>query len=80
MGLFENRPGFSLLDDKGNSRLQMSLFENGPDFRLADDKGTTRAVLGTTSLVTEKTGVTEGRPESSLVLFGPDGKVIETIP
>ncbi len=39
-----------------------------------------RAVLGDTDLISERTGATESRPASSLVLFGPDGTVLEKLP
>ena len=39
-----------------------------------------RAVLGSTSLELIKTGTIEKRPESSLVLFDKDGKVIWQTP
>jgi len=52
----------------------------GTAINISDDKGNTRAVLGTVDLKVTDTGETRKRPESSLVLFGKDGKVIYKAP
>jgi hypothetical protein len=61
-------------------QVALSLVEGVPTFRLFDAQGTVRAVLGGTSLETVRTGVIEQRPESSLVLFDKDGKLIWRAP
>ena len=69
----ENRTFTFLADEKGKTRWAASVSEDGPRTWLVDEKGVTRATLGSTTLVTPRTGVETKRPEGSLVLFGPDG-------
>jgi hypothetical protein len=70
----------ALTDNTGRTRAELAIEVDGSStFGLFDRTGTARAVLGSTSLESE-TGVIEKRPESSLVLFGDDGKVIWKAP
>jgi hypothetical protein len=70
----------ALTDNTGRTRAELAIEADGSStFGLFDRTGTARAVLGSTSLESE-TGVIEKRPESSLVLFGNDGKVIWKAP
>ena len=65
-----------LLDDKnGKSRAWLAVEKNGPSLSLLDEKGKIRFVAGKTATETPNGKITE-YPESSLILFGPDGKVI----
>jgi len=52
----------------------------GRNLEIYDAKGATRAVLGRISLGEKRTGIVEKRPESSLVLFDKDGKLIWSAP
>jgi len=54
--------------------------KNANKIELCDPKGNTRAVLGTTDISTIATGESHSRKESSLVLFGEDGKVVFSAP
>ena len=70
----------ALTDNTGRTRAELAIEVDGSStFGLFDRTGTARAVLGSTSLESE-TGVIEKRPESSLVLFGNDGKGIWSAP
>lgn len=70
-----------LTDNTGRTRAELAIEVDGsPTFGLFDRTGTARAILGSTSLENEETGVIEKRPESSLVLFGNDGKGIWSAP
>ena len=71
----EHGSGLDLSDEKGKIRWTAAVDEDGPSTVLGDEKGISRAVLGSASLVNPTTGVETKRPEGSLVLFGPDGKV-----
>lgn len=51
-----------------------------PTVSLSDDKGVDRLVLGATSLRKTRDASLEMRSASSLVLFGPDGSVIDKLP
>lgn len=54
---------------------------DGPVLVLHDDeKGKMRAALGAISTEGTRTGTVEKRPESSLVLFDKDGKVLWKAP
>jgi len=70
-----------LTDNTARTRAELAIEVDGsPTFGLFDRTGTARAILGSTSLENEETGVIEKRPESSLVLFGNDGKGIWSAP
>ena len=72
-------PSLRLSDEKGKTRAMLSAFTDGPSLRLSDEKGQGRATIGSTV-----TGTPDGRktthPESSILLFGPDGKGIWKAP
>lgn len=63
-----------LCDSEGRIRALLSAGDSGPALELFDKEGELRAVLGTAESET-----TDGKkilwPESSLLLFGPDGKL-----
>jgi hypothetical protein len=72
----EIRANRILLDDEnGKLRVGLAVFKNGPGLVLADEKGVGRFVAGKGIRVTPD-GKTIALPESSVVLFGPDGKII----
>ncbi|MFQ5918328.1 MAG: hypothetical protein ACE5I0_11010 [Candidatus Binatia bacterium] len=52
----------------------------GSSLNLMDQKGKTRAVLGSTSLETTRTGTVTKKAEPSLVLFDKEGKVLWSAP
>jgi hypothetical protein len=64
-----------LSDENGKSHASLSMFNDGPVLTLYDEKGNARLVAGMTHTLMPD-GKTITYPESSLVLFGPDGKVI----
>jgi len=79
LGVYENVPKLSLCDMNGKPRLGLGVFETGPSIDLPDENGTIRATLG--ALVTTRPDGTETKhPESSLWLFGPDGKTLWSAP
>ncbi len=80
-------PTLTFYDAKGKERFYLSLLEDKPTLHLYDKKGKLRAALGSTSLKITRPGVGGGkaeteekRPESSLVLFDKDEKVIWKAP
>jgi len=68
-------PGLDLNDYNGKSRASFGVNKFGPTLTLKDEKGTPRLRAGRAEL-TAPEGKTISFPESSLILFGPDGKVI----
>lgn len=84
VGLFTSSNGQSSLlmqDAAGKWRATLGLDDGGmPHLTLSDAAGTARAVLGPTSLEAAKTGEIRTRPESSLVLFDKDGRVMWQAP
>ena len=67
--------------DKGQVRATAGLWPDGsPRIALYDANKNTRAVFGSTELETRKTRERTRLPESSLVLFDKDGKVIWQAP
>ena len=75
-----------IFGDKGKGSLPRSrasfglLFGNAPGLVLYDSNDSPRAVLGSYGIETIKTGEETRLPESSLVLFDKDGKVIWQAP
>lgn len=68
-------PGLSLWDEKGKPRAQLVASNDGPSLSLFDENGNERFRAGKAKTVTPD-GKTIEYPESSLILSGPDGKVI----
>ena len=66
---------FEFSDDILSPRASMKLSKEGPSLELFDEKGMARFIAGRTATVTQD-GKTITFPESSLILFGPDSKVI----
>jgi hypothetical protein len=75
------RTGLEAYDTHGKMRTHVGLdsFDAGV-VELSDRDENPRAVPGHTSLERTRTGATEERPESSLVLFDKEGKVLWTAP
>jgi hypothetical protein len=63
------------LDENGTARVAVAVFKDSPVLFLSDEKGKARFVAGKTATETPD-GKTIEYPESSLILFGPDGNVI----
>jgi hypothetical protein len=78
LAVFKDGPRLALRDESEKVRVGLSVDGDRPRLRLYDEKSKTRAVLGPTEL--ETTGTGEQRPESSLVLFDRDGKVLWQTP
>lgn len=71
----EDGPVLVMRDEKGNPRVGLSVGEDGPRLLLSDVNGNFRFWAGTASLESPD-GKRIEYPESSLILFGPDGKTI----
>jgi hypothetical protein len=82
LGVLPNgSPGLALLDRAGRTRATLNLASEGrPNLILSDGAGKTRATLGTASLEGVKTGEEKSLPESSLIFFDNDGKLIWQAP
>lgn len=70
-----NGPILSLWDENGIPRAGLGMTKDGPGLTLFDKNGGVRFVAGNIKLESLE-GKTTEYPESSLILFGPDGKVI----
>jgi hypothetical protein len=68
-------PGLTLDDENGKTRAGMVVGKDGPAMQLWDEKNQYRFAAGKTKTVSPD-GKTIEYAESSLILFGPDGKVI----
>lgn len=68
------------LASKEEATVEVGFGDQGPGISIGQAGGGTRAVLGSTSLESRKTGDTENLAPSSLVLFDKDGKVIFRVP
>jgi len=67
--------GFSLEDEKGEPRAVLAVVNGDPRLMLLDENGQNRFAAGKTWTVSPDGKIIE-YPESSLILYGPDGKVI----
>ena len=68
-------PCLSLIDKKDKIRAGLAVIKDSPELVLSDENGKIRFVAGKTAIEVPD-GKTIEYPESSLILFGPDGKVI----
>ena len=79
LGSQEEGPSLGLYDENGNIRANLRLTKDGPLLGLIDENGKLRVQLGK-----GQTKAPDGKvisyPESSLNLFGADGKVIWAAP
>jgi hypothetical protein len=71
----ESGPFLALSDNIWLARAMLGLSKDGPILQLLDEKGKLRFAAGRAATETPD-GKTIAYPESSLILFGPDGKVI----
>ncbi len=72
LGVGKDGPRLDLWDENGNTRAMLSVDKDGPALTLIDENGNPRACLGGT-LTKTPDGKTINYPESSLLLFDPDG-------
>lgn len=73
--------GNLFLEDKSFIKIYAdNMLRGGTSIEISDEEGRTRAVLGSVDLNVIATGEAQKRPESSLVLFGKDGKVVYSAP
>jgi len=70
-----NGPALVLADENGRPRASLAISKDGPSLSLWDEKGVGRFAAGKTKAISPD-GKTIEYPESSLILYGPDGKVI----
>jgi len=75
LGIGKNGPMLSLIDENEKNSAVLSVSEVGPSLSLSDENGKMRFAAGKRMAVSPH-GKTIEYPESSLILFGPDGKVI----
>jgi len=74
-------PGLSLIDTKNRARAGLELSASGaPSVALWDGEGHLRANIGSIGLTYPRTGSTTNEAESTVVLFGSDGKSIWKVP
>lgn len=72
---------FLIINGKdGKYRLMLNLDRDSPQIVLRDDKAQTRLVIGTTEMTNRIKGTIERRPESSIVMFNKDGKLLWSAP
>ena len=75
-----NGPSLEMYDQNEKVRAYLNVDKDGgPGLTLLDQKGTIRALVGPTETTTPDGKVTR-YPESSILLFGPDGKGIWAAP
>ncbi|MHC4637194.1 MAG: hypothetical protein ACYTBV_06765 [Planctomycetota bacterium] len=72
-------PRLNLYGENGKGDVSLIVGKSGPRLSLYDENGKGRASLGAAKTNTPD-GNTITYPESSLLLFGPDGKVIWSAP
>jgi len=75
LGVFKDGPFLWLSDENGKHRVLLNISKGSPGLSLNDEKGNARFAAGKTKTVSSDGKIIE-YPESSLILYGPDGKVI----
>ena len=75
LAVVKDEAGLSLYDEKGECRAALLVDKDGPTLGLHDENGHIRFAAGKTATVSPD-GKTIEYPESSLILFGPNGKAI----
>jgi hypothetical protein len=80
LSAIDGQPEMHLADAAGKTRGQIAMWENGASMSLYDKAGIGRATLGACSLVTKSTEAVTTYPESSLVLFDKEGKLLLQLP
>ena len=76
LGVTDSGAVMVISDEKGEPRVDLN---DSGTVRVSDGKGKLRAVLGTTEIVFPN-GTEHKHPESTLTLFGSDGKVLRQLP
>ena len=79
LSVLKDGPALDLLDENGKPRASLDVDKNGPGLNLFDKNDKGRAVLGI-SQTTTPDGKVITYPESSLLLFDPNGNVIWMAP
>lgn len=80
LGVTADGTGLYLADERGKTRATLNLGRDGVGLSLLDRDGTRRAALGRAETERQRDGVGERRPESSLLLFDAEGKVVWEAP
>jgi hypothetical protein len=75
LGVLKDGPTLALYNKNSANRVGLTVTKDGPNLAMHDKNGTARFVAGKMAIEMPN-GKTFEYPESSLVLFGPDGKVI----
>jgi len=80
-GVNVDGPRLWFADKSNKTRASINLSPDGsPGLELLDKEGNMRAVLGSTSIVTARAGSVDQRPESSLVLFDKNWRILWKAP
>ena len=75
IGTYKSGPEIAMYDETGIGRLGFTVIPEGPRLALWDKKGIERVSIGRINMELPNNKINEC-PESTLFLFGPDGKVI----
>jgi hypothetical protein len=75
----EDGPALAMFDENNKVRATLEVDMNGARLQIADKNGTSRSQVGSSATVSPS-GKRTIYPESTLMLFGPDGNVIWTTP
>jgi hypothetical protein len=73
-------PFFFINGKDGKYRIMFNIDQGSPQIMLRDNNAQTRMELGATEITNQSKGTIEKRPESSIVMFNKDGKLIWSAP
>ncbi len=79
LGVDKSDSAFLMADQNSHNRIALDVTKDGPALTFSDENGHGRATLGSTQTVSPD-GRTTTYPESSLLLFGPNGNVLWSAP
>jgi hypothetical protein len=73
-------PFFFINGKDGKYRIMFNIDQGSPQVIIRDNNAQTRMELGATEITNRTKGTVEKRPESSIVMFNEDGKLIWSAP
>ncbi|MFA6470992.1 MAG: hypothetical protein WCU00_03040 [Candidatus Latescibacterota bacterium] len=79
LSVIKDGPGLLLYDERGEGRASLTIIRRGPELIFRDEKGKIRTTIGVSQTETPDGKVTT-YPESSLLLFDPEGNSIWSAP
>ena len=79
LGVSKAQAGLAFSDEKGQCRISLGVAADGPTLHIQDKQGRQRAIIGVSTTIGAD-GKKATRPESSIILWNPDGTAAWSAP